>query len=318
MRSYGRKRYLKLTISISYVFIVLVATQEHIDRLVAARLQSDVMGVPLVIVARTDAEAATLLDNNIDPRDHPFIMGETASGKLMTFPDAVAEILERNNNTKALGEWKSRVYNMSYFEARELARDLGVNIQWDWEKPRVREGYYVVKGGVDFCIARAKAFAPYADLIWMETSKPVYHDAKRFATAVHEAFPEQMLAYNLSPSFNWDAAGMSNDEIESYVDRLAELGFVWQFITLAGFHGNGLFAETFARKYAKHKMLAYVSEIQRKEREEKISTLTHQKWSGAEYVDGLLQTATGGKSSTLAMGHGVTETQFHPGMQAKL
>jgi isocitrate lyase len=197
--------------------------QEHIDRLVAARLQADTMGVPLVIVARTDAEAATLLDNNIDPRDHPFIMGETASGKLMTFPDAVAEILERNHSP-SLAQWRARAYNCSHYEARDLAREIGVNIEWDWEKPRVREGYYVVKGGVDFCIARAKAFAPYSDLIWMETSKPVYHDAKKFAEAVHEAFPEQMLAYNLSPSFNWDAAGMTNEEIESYVDRLAELG----------------------------------------------------------------------------------------------
>ena len=272
------------------------------------------MGVPLVIVARTDAEAATLLDNNIDPRDHPFIMGETANGKLATYPDAVSDALAKN--PQALAVWKSKAYSLSNQDARALARELGADIQWDWEKPRVREGYYVVKGGVDFCISRALAFAPHADLIWMETSKPVYKDAEKFATAVHSVFPEQMLAYNLSPSFNWDAAGMTNQEIETYVDRLGELGFVWQFITLAGFHGSGLFAETFSRKYAQQKMLAYVTEIQRKEREQNVPTLTHQKWSGAEFVDGLLQVATGGKASTLAMGHGVTETQFQP--QAKL
>ena len=257
---------------------VLVSVQEHCDRLIAARLQADTMGVPLIIVARTDAEAATLLDNNIDPRDHPFIVGETATGKMMTFPDAVSEVLERSGNTSALNKWKSRVYDLSYLEMKAMARELGVTLEWDMEKPRVREGYYVVKGGVDYCIQRAKAYAPYCDLIWMETSKPIYNDAKKFATAVHNSFPHQMLAYNLSPSFNWDAAGMNNEEIESYVDRLAALGFVWQFITLAGFHGNGLFAESFARQYAKHKMLAYVTEIQRKEREQKISTLTHQKW----------------------------------------
>jgi isocitrate lyase len=272
------------------------------------------MGVPLVLVARTDAEAATLLDNNIDPRDHPFILGETANGKLVTFPDAVAEVL--SNDAKALALWKSKAYQSSNADARALARELGVSFEWDWEKPRVREGYYVVKGGVDFCIARAKAFAPHADLIWMETSKPVYKDAEKFANAVHDAYPDQMLAYNLSPSFNWDDAGMSNQEIESYVDRLAELGFVWQFITLAGFHGTGLFADTFSKKFAQQKMLAYVTEIQRKERDGNVSTLTHQKWSGAELVDGLLGVATGGKSSTLAMGHGVTETQFKP--QARL
>jgi isocitrate lyase len=291
---------------------VLVSTQEHIDRLIAARLQADIMGCPLVLVSRTDAEAATLLDNNIDPRDHPFILGETETGELLTYPDAVEKVLKSHGDAEAIAKWRSKVYSLSYPEARVLAAKLGVTIAWDWERPRVREGYYLVKGGVEYCIQRAKAYAPYCDLLWMETSKPIFAEAKHFAESVRAAYPDIMLAYNLSPSFNWDAAGMSNEEIESYIDRLAELGFVWQFITLAGFHGDGLFAETFSRKYASKKMLAYVSEIQRKEREEKVTTLTHQKWSGAELIDGLLQTATGGKASTLSMSKGVTETQFHP------
>ncbi len=143
----------------------------------------------------------------------------------------------------------------------------------------------------------------------METGKPVYKDAHKFAKAIHQFYPGKHLAYNLSPSFNWDAAGMDDKEIQQFVDRLAELGFVWQFITLAGFHLNGLFVDTFAKAYAEKKMLAYVSLIQRKEREQDVSTLTHQKWSGAELIDGMLQTVTQGRSSTLAM-KGATENQF--------
>lgn len=289
---------------------VLVSTQEHIDRLIAARLQSDIMGVPLILVARTDAEAATLLDNNIDPRDHPFIIGELSNGQRLTYPEAVMAELKKKGNNAAMEEWNDKCYQLSYFDAKNLASKLGVNIAWDWEKPRVREGYYLVKGGVEYCAARAKAYAPYADLIWMESSKPIFKEAKRFADLVHQAYPNKMLAYNLSPSFNWDAAGMNDEEIRTYIDRLGELGYVWQFITLAGFHGNGLFAETFSRKYAEDKMLAYVREIQRKEREHKVPLLTHQKWSGAELIDALLTTVTKGEASTLAMSKGVTETQF--------
>jgi len=294
---------------------VLVSVQEHIDRLIAARLQADIMGVPLVIVSRTDAEAATLLDNNIDPRDHPFILGVTENGQLETYPDAV---LKKLTNPRDIQNWKSKAYSVSNQEARKIAASMGVNIEWDWEKARVREGYYQVKGSVDYCVARGVAFAPYCDLLWMETSKPIFAEAKHFAEGVKAAFPNKMLAYNLSPSFNWDASGMSDHEISTYVDRLGQLGFVWQFITLAGFHGDGLFAETFARNYSKEKMLAYVRDIQRQERANNVSTLTHQKWSGANFVDALLQTVTGGKVSTLATSKGITEAQFESPARARL
>lgn len=118
-----------------------------------------------------------------------------------------------------------------------------------------------------------------------------------------------MLAYNLSPSFNWDAAGMSDNEMRSFSDKLAALGFVWQFITLAGFHADALVIDNFAKRFATDKMLAYVENVQRRERADKVSTLKHQKWSGAELVDSLIKTVTG-NSSTLAMGSGNTETQF--------
>eukprot|EP01117_Protostelium_nocturnum_P009541 TRINITY_DN3404_c0_g1_i1.p1 TRINITY_DN3404_c0_g1~~TRINITY_DN3404_c0_g1_i1.p1 ORF type:complete len:586 (-),score=143.23 TRINITY_DN3404_c0_g1_i1:191-1717(-) len=289
---------------------VLVSTQEHIDRLVAARFQSDVMGVPLVLVARTDAEAATLLDNNMDPRDHPFIIGLTADGKETTFPHAVEKELRKKGQVKQAEEWLQKSSRLSYLDARKLASSLGVNIEWDMDKCRVKEGYYRIKGSVDFCVARAIAFAPYCDLIWMESSKPVLAQAQKFSSEVLAACPGKMLAYNLSPSFNWDAAGMNDEQIRGFIDRLGELGYVWQFITLAGFHGDSLFADTFAKAYSQDKMLAYVRDIQRKEREFSVSTLTHQKWSGAELVDGLLGVVTGGNSSTLAMSHGVTESQF--------
>lgn len=119
-----------------------------------------------------------------------------------------------------------------------------------------------------------------------------------------------MLAYNLSPSFNWDASGMSDQEISRFNDDLGRLGYVWQFITLAGFHSNGLIVTQLARSFGDRGMLAYVEEIQRKEREKKVELLTHQKWSGAELIDQMVNVASGGVSSTAAMGSGVTETQF--------
>jgi isocitrate lyase len=135
-------------------------------------------------------------------------------------------------------------------------------------------------------------------------------DAKRFADGVHAAHPHQMLAYNLSPSFNWDASGMSDREIGSFNDDLGRLGYVWQFITLAGFHSNGLIVTELARDFGDRGMIAFVENIQRKEREQRVELLTHQKWSGAELVDQMVNVASGGASSTAAMGAGVTEAQF--------
>lgn len=185
-----------------------------------------------------------------------------------------------------------------------------LQICFDWEKCRVREGYYQLKAGIDYCIQRARAYAPYADLIWMETKIPGIPDAKQFADGVHSVHPHQMLAYNLSPSFNWDASGMTDGQIANFNDDLGKLGYVWQFITLAGFHSNGLIVTELARQYGDRGMLAYVEMIQREERSKKIELLTHQKWSGAELVDQMVNVASGGVSSTAAMGAGVTEAQF--------
>eukprot|EP00002_Diphylleia_rotans_P009532 TRINITY_DN198_c0_g1_i3.p1 TRINITY_DN198_c0_g1~~TRINITY_DN198_c0_g1_i3.p1 ORF type:complete len:553 (+),score=97.01 TRINITY_DN198_c0_g1_i3:124-1782(+) len=328
---------------------VLVSAQEHIDRLVAARLQCDILGTETLIVARTDAEAATLLDSNIDPRDQPFILGttnralpayadyvESASGSgsgsgsasagqlavawerdanLMTLYEAVAHELRARGaaSAAALERWTRTARLLPHAPARALARELGLGddvLFWCAEKARTREGYYKCQGGIPMGIARAIAFAPYCDLVWMETKHPDLHEATEFAHAVHAVYPNKMLAYNLSPSFNWDAAGMNDAQIASFVDDLAKLGYAWQFITLAGFHADALIVDTFARDYADRKMLAYVERIQRMERKHGVETLTHQKWSGAEVVDAAISVITGGTSSTMAMSHGVTETQF--------
>lgn len=320
---------------------VLVSIQEHIDRLVAARLQADIMGTDTVVVARTDAEAATLLDGNVDPRDHPFILGSTnpnqlglndelrqaeSSGKtgpelveimqrwdskagLVSYQQAVAKNLQ--NDKVKLADWNAKSPKLGNIEARALAAQLGAgHTYWDWEKPRTREGYYRVDGGIEFCIARGIAFAPYADLIWMETKKPVLEDARQFSLAVKKQHPHQMFAYNLSPSFNWDDAGMSDNDIRNLNIELGKLGYVWQFITLAGFHADSLITTQFSRAYAKDYMLAYVNMIQRAEATHKVETLTHQRWSGAELIDTQLATITGGLASTSAMGTGNTEAQF--------
>jgi len=324
---------------------VLVAVQEHIDRLTAARLQADVMGAQTIIVARTDAEAASLLDTNIDARDHPFILGATVPGTralndviaearaqgvtgaemdritdqwmaaacLKRFPEAVCDALATlPNAAQKLAAWKTQAYSLSLPQARVLAKELmgGREVYFDWEAPRSREGYYRIKGGVDYCVARAVAYAPYADLIWMETAKPDLVEAREFAQGVRSVVPGKMLAYNLSPSFNWDVAGLTPAEMEGFNSNLARMGFVWQFITLAGFHANGLMTTLFSREYGKRGVVAYVEMIQRKERENEVDMLTHQKWSGAALLDKQMQTVTGGMSSTSSMGKGVTEAQF--------
>jgi isocitrate lyase len=328
---------------------VLVSTQEHVDRLIAARLAADVLGVELVIVARTDAEAATLLDSNVDGRDHPFILGATTPGSI-PLREAIANAAASGGGdaAKIQEEWNAKAKPMTFGEAvldkisslpvsqgkkNEMVRmwkasdpDALSNaaahrvadsifgkknsIYLDWEACRVREGYYRIKPGTDYCIQRARAYAPHADLIWMETGKPGIPVARKFSEGVKKMYPNQMLAYNLSPSFNWDASGMTDQELARFNDDLGKLGYAWQFITLAGFHSNGLVVTKLARSFGDEGMLAYVRDIQRQEKVEDVELLKHQKWSGAELVDKMVNVASGGQSSTAAMGAGVTEDQF--------
>ena len=347
---------------------VLVPAQEHCDRLVAARLQADVMGTSTLIVARTDAEAATFLSSNVDERDHAFILGATvdqgvtlnshlnaqraagmtvaaaeASGeawvneaRLQTFPDAVRSALEQKRLTDG-GVQRMHKFGSMGLEEIDTSRDtwdafiagcpslhamkakaaslLGGKQHvpfFDWEAPRAREGYYRLDAGLNLAIARAKAYAPHADLIWMETAKPILSQADEFARAVHASYPNKMLAYNLSPSFNWDAAGMTDKQIEAFTNELGKRGFVWQFITLAGFHSNGLITHNFVKEFAARGMAAYTEMIQREERRTAVPILKHQAWSGAELMDQQMSLASGGSATTAAMGSGVTEEQFTP------
>jgi isocitrate lyase len=317
---------------------VLVSTQEHCDRLAAARLQGDIMGAETLVVARTDADAATFIDSDVDARDHPFILGcvgenlsslnevirdlqlggagpaevEAASTEwyakhdLVTYWEAVEAVLPADK----VAEWKAQSAGLSHEKARKLAVSMGVDPKWDSSAPRTREGFFRIRGGLPMGIARGQAFAPYCDLVWMETGTPNVAEARAFAAGVHSVHPKKMLSYNLSPSFNWDVAGMSDDEIQSFVWDLGKMGYTFQFITLAGFHADALVTDTFAKDFATRGMRAYVERIQRQEREHGVETLTHQKWSGAELMDMQVKIATGGAASTLAMGAGVTEDQF--------
>lgn len=321
---------------------VLVPISEHINRLVAMRFQCDIMGTQNLVVARTDSEAATLITSNIDPRDHAAILGSTnaslppladlmneaeAAGKngaalqkieddwiaaanLQLYNDALAAALKAQGTDPS--KFLKEAEGASNKDSAKIAQAHGLKKlpYWDWNSPRTREGYFRLQGGTQCAIRRAIAFAPHADLIWMETKSPIYAQAKEFANGVHAKVPGQWLAYNLSPSFNWDAAGLGPKEMQSFIWDLGKLGFVFQFITLAGLHSNAYITDLFAQNFAKEGMKAYVELVQRKERDIGCDVLTHQKWSGADYADALLTTVTGGISSTAAMGKGVTESQF--------
>lgn len=248
---------------------VLVPISEHINRLIAIRLQFDIMGVENLAIARTDSEAATLLTSNIDDRDHPFILGctnpslvplvtvmneaekvgksgdqlqaiedaWTASANLQLLSTTLADALSKQGANKAsINKFLARVARVSHSTAIAIAqKEFGLrNVPyWNWDVPRTREGYYRYQGGTQCAINRAVAFAPYADLLWMETKSPILAQAKEFAYGVHAVYPQQWLAYNLSPSFNWDAAGLGGDDMKNYVWELGKLGFCWQFITVS-------------------------------------------------------------------------------------
>ncbi|KAK9388521.1 isocitrate lyase [Lipomyces mesembrius] len=324
---------------------VLVPTSEHINRLVAIRAQADIMGTDLVCIARTDSEAATLITSTIDYRDQPFILGSTnphlpplvtlmvqaedagkqgdelqkiedewiAAAGIMSYNDAVIAAIKTSsvsNKDALVSKFVSETRGKSNDAARAIAKKLaGIEIYWNWDAPRTREGYYRIQGGIQYAVARAVAYAPFADLLWMESKYPDYVQAEQFAKGVKAVHPHQWLAYNLSPSFNWTTAMAVGDQ-ETYITRLGKLGYVWQFITLAGLHTTALAVDSFSKKYTEIGMRAYGEFVQQPEIDLGVEVVKHQKWSGAEYIDSLLKMVTGGVSSTAAMGKGVTEDQF--------
>jgi isocitrate lyase len=252
---------------------VLVPISEHINRLIAMRLQCDIMGTTNLVIARTDSEAATLITTNVDPRDQAFILGSTDSSlpplvevmlkgeregksgaalqqiedewtqraQLSLYPDCLAAAMSKQGVSKSkVDEFLHKVRetlspHASHSGSLVLAKSLGLKEvpYWSWDTPRTREGFYRYQGGTKCAINRAVAFADYADLIWMETKSPIYAQAKEFADGVHEHKKGQWLSYNLSPSFNWDAAGLGEKEMRSYVTDLGKLLFVFAFITVS-------------------------------------------------------------------------------------
>ncbi|AXK17248.1 isocitrate lyase [Bacillus sp. COPE52] len=231
---------------------VLLPTQTAVRNLISARLAADVMGVPTIIVARTDADAADLITSDIDPVDQAFITGE-----------------------------------------------------------RTPEGFYRTKAGLDQAIARGLAYAPYADLVWCETSEPNLEDAKRFADAIHKKYPGKLLAYNCSPSFNWKQK-LDEKTIASFQKEIASYGYKFQFVTLAGFHSLNYGMFELARGYKDRGMAAY-SELQQAEfaaEKHGYSATRHQREVGTGYFDEVAQVITGGTSSTTALKGSTEEAQF--------
>jgi isocitrate lyase len=378
---------------------VLVGTDEHIKRLNTARFQLDVMGVPGIIVARTDAEAATLLDGGSDERDQPFILGatnpdmpsyrvcflallkslyeagldeirghllyeispaeyagaelwldkaglaeqvtagvttyrgggyvtldafvdeietsfveawETEAG-LTTFGEAVAELLEYRLSEgetfdMTLDEWGAFAAGASLRSARERAAALGLSVPWDAEVAKTPEGYFQTRSGIGFATVKLLAAAPFADVLWMETKTADLADARQFADAIHARYPEKMLAYNLSPSFNWDTTGMTDEEMRQFPTELGKLGFVFNFVTYGGHQIDGVAAEEFGQALKQDGMLA-LAKLQRKIRLVDSPYRTPQTLVGGPRLDAALSASTGRTATTKAMGKASTQHQ---------
>lgn len=326
---------------------VLVPVGDHINRLVAARFQWDIMGCENLVIARTDSESGKLISSAIDVRDHEFILGvadpeikplaetiqamemDGASGaeidvfeakwvketKLMTFDEAAVQAfkargVEQSKIDAYLAE-TAKNRDLSVTKRQELAQQYtNEPIYFNWDVPRTREGYYHYRAGMSAATKRAMAFAPYADLLWVETGDPKVADAAKFAREIRAKNPHKGLVYNLSPSFNWMAHGFTDETLKSFIWDIAKEGFVLQLISLAGIHSNATATTKLSRRFKDEGMLAYVEEVQRPEKEMGVDVLTHQKWSGAQYMDGLLGAIQSGSSSSRSMGEGNTEGQF--------
>lgn len=378
---------------------VLVAQDEQIKRLNAARFQLDVMGVPGIIVARTDAEAANLLDGPGDERDQPFLLGVTnrdvpaykaaylaamrrlhqagvteinghllyaisdeeyaaadawlervglvaaiddaarahiadegsspedtldtvadrflaawqGEAGLQTLAQAVAEVMafradEGIQLEMTIGEWLAFAATASLYTAEATAKRMGLHVTWDPDRAVTPEGYYQIQGGVPYAVAKSLAAAPYADILWMETKTADLAEAREFAAAIHTVFPDKMLAYNLSPSFNWDTTGMTDDEMRRFPEELGQLGFVFNFITYGGHQIDGLAAEEFTTALREDGMLA-LARLQRKFRLLESPYRTPQTLVGGPRADAALMAASGQTATTKATGEGSTQVQ---------
>ena len=378
---------------------VLVPSDEQIKRLNTARFQLDIMGVPGIIVARTDAEAANLIDGRSDERDQPFLLGVTnveippykacflamlrrfhtqgvtelnghllyalpegeyaaadawlqsrgiatlvddaaaawtknRSGsvdvlfdrvesqfvdawqddaRLETYGNAVAELLRfKESEGEALAmkpaDWVDFAKTASLYAAQNKAAELGIDAPWDCERARTPEGYYQVRGGIPYAIAKSLAAAPFADLLWMETKTADLAEAREFAEAIHAVYPNAMMAYNLSPSFNWDTTGMTDDEMRAFPEELGKMGFVFNFMTYGGHQVDGVAAEEFATALRQDGMLA-LARLQRKMRLIESPYRTPQTLVGGPRSDAALAASSGRTATTKSMGKGSTQVQ---------
>jgi len=377
---------------------VLVSEDEQIKRLSAARFQLDLMQVPGILVARTDAESATLLDGRSDERDQPFILGVTnvtlpsfkvgflailrrfhrqgieelsghelyatseeeysaaevwleRMGLSSLLSEAVAEhrrgtlgvdaaldkvmcrfgdVWQVEANVKTYGEavadvmsfrvsegahfpvtrdaWLAFAAGASFFLAKERAREMGISVIWDCEHSMTPDGYYQVRGGIDYAIAKSLGVAPYADVLWMETKTADLAQAQRYADAIHAVHPDKLLAYNLSPSFNWDTTGMNDEQMRRFPEELGKLGFVFNFITYGGHQIDGLAGEEFAMALRQDGMLA-LARLQRKFRLLESPYQTPQTLVGGPRADAGLMAISGRTAATKAMGKGSTQFQ---------
>ncbi|NIP74484.1 MAG: isocitrate lyase, partial [Xanthomonadales bacterium] len=232
---------------------------------------------------------------------------------LKTYGQAVADSIafyldEGRSLDITVDEWNMFAATASHDAAREKARALGIDPVWDWELPRAPEGYYPVRGGIEYAIARSLAVAPFADLIWMETKTANLDDAREFAAAIHGRYPQQMLAYNLSPSFSWDTTGMTDEEMTAFPSELGRLGYVFNFITYGGHQVDGLASDEFATALREDGMLA-LARLQRKLRLLESPYRLPQTLVGGPRADGALMAVSGGTATTKAMGKGSTQFQ---------
>jgi isocitrate lyase len=416
---------------------VLVSTAEMISRLNTARLQFDVLGVPGVVVARTDSNDATAIDSVDDERDHPFVYGatnrkmvpfkdinlaaikkfydhgfkeinghllyriseeayreaedwlkqarltsriqaalakldnerasleklrqivrnkrgahrdsreelaarEVAARKiaeetleqilaevrlawvekagLKTYPDAVAEAMQARarNGSKlpmTVEQWKKFAKKVSHDEAREQAASMGIDIFWSWDLPKTPEGFYPITGGREMSIARGLAFAPFADLLWRETARPDLEDDKAWANGIHQVFPQMMLAYNLSPSWNWDAWGFTDQQIGGFAQELGKMGYVFNFITYAGHQTEALMNGRLARALKEEGVLGFVRLIQRSLRLANDPAQYPQTFVGGPWADRFRRAGRGASLTTSSMGGKSTEAQHRKAIE---
>ena len=232
---------------------------------------------------------------------------------LKTFAKAVADAMdfhidEGQQFDITVDEWLEWSRTVGHREARERSRSMGLNVIWDCELGRTPEGYYPVRGGIEYAIAKSLAVAPFCDLIWMETKTANLADAKEFAEAIHAVYPDQMLAYNLSPSFNWDTTGMTDDQMRAFPEELGKLGFVFNFITYGGHQVDGMAAEEFATALKQDGMLS-LARLQRRLRLVESPYKTPQSLVGGPRLDGALMACSGRTATTAAMGKGSTQVQ---------